>query len=75
MSTPPNNNIVKEAIALAETWQKRADALMTQRERSRYNQLARLQSDPKNKILITKLIELWNGIKMAAGFWQLASGF
>ena len=57
MSTPPNNNIVKEAIALAETWQNRANALMTQRERSRYNQLARLQSDPKNKILITKLID------------------
>jgi hypothetical protein len=43
---------------------------MTQRERNRYRQLARLQSDPKNKILITKLIELWNEIKKATGFWQ-----
>jgi RHH-type proline utilization regulon transcriptional repressor/proline dehydrogenase/delta 1-pyrroline-5-carboxylate dehydrogenase len=51
------STIVKEAIAIAETWQKRADALMTQRERRRYNQLARLQSDPWNKILVTKLID------------------
>jgi RHH-type proline utilization regulon transcriptional repressor/proline dehydrogenase/delta 1-pyrroline-5-carboxylate dehydrogenase len=57
MRTPPNKNIVKDAIALAETWQNRANALMTQRERSRYKQLARLQSDPKNKILLTKLID------------------
>jgi hypothetical protein len=63
--------IVKEAIAPAETSQKRADALKTQRERSRYRQLVRLQSDPKNKMLITKLIELWNGIKKAAGLWLL----
>jgi hypothetical protein len=64
------NSRVKEAIAPAETRQNRAKALMTQREHSRYRQLARLQFDPKNKILITKLIELWNGIKKAAGFWQ-----
>jgi hypothetical protein len=64
------NSRVKETIALAETWQKQANALMTQWQRSRYLQLALLQPDPKNKILITKLIELWNGIKKAAGFWQ-----
>jgi hypothetical protein len=56
MSTPPNNNIVKDAIDLAGIWQNRANALMTRRERSRYNQMARLQSDPKNKILLTQLI-------------------
>ena len=57
MSTPPNNNIVKDAIDLAGIWQNRANALMTWRERSRYNQMARLQSDPKNKILLTQMID------------------
>ena len=51
------DTIVKDAIELAQSWQNRANALMTQRERSRYNQLARLQSDPRNKILLTQLID------------------
>jgi RHH-type proline utilization regulon transcriptional repressor/proline dehydrogenase/delta 1-pyrroline-5-carboxylate dehydrogenase len=48
---------VKEAIALAEIWQDRANALLNLREKSRYKQLARLLSNPKDKILLTKLID------------------
>jgi RHH-type proline utilization regulon transcriptional repressor/proline dehydrogenase/delta 1-pyrroline-5-carboxylate dehydrogenase len=49
--------IVKDAVALAETWQNRANELMTHRERGRYNQLARLLANPKDKIRLAKLID------------------
>ena len=50
-------DIVKAAIALAETWQNRANALMVPQEKKRYKQLARLLANPKDKILLTKLID------------------
>jgi RHH-type proline utilization regulon transcriptional repressor/proline dehydrogenase/delta 1-pyrroline-5-carboxylate dehydrogenase len=49
--------IVKDAVALAETWQNRANELMTHRERGRYDQLARLLANPKDKIRLAKLID------------------
>ena len=50
-------SIVKEAIALAETWQIRANDLMYPQEKKRYQQLARLLVNSKDKILLTKLID------------------
>ena len=50
-------SIVKEAIALAETWQNRANELIHPQEKKRYKQVARLLANPKDKILITKLID------------------
>lgn len=49
--------IVKEAVALAEAWQNRADELLSRREKNRYKKLARLLSNPADKILMTKLID------------------
>jgi len=49
--------IVKEAVSLAERWQNRANALLSRREKSRYKRLARLLSNPNDKILLTKLID------------------
>ncbi|MCK5484787.1 MAG: hypothetical protein KAI86_01155, partial [Desulfobacterales bacterium] len=57
MSTPPIDIMVKEAIALAETWQNRANELMNHRERSRYTRFARLLANPRDKIFLTKLID------------------
>jgi RHH-type proline utilization regulon transcriptional repressor/proline dehydrogenase/delta 1-pyrroline-5-carboxylate dehydrogenase len=57
MSTPPIDIMVKEAIALAETWQNRANELMNHRERSRYTRFARLLANPGDKIFLTKLID------------------
>ena len=51
------DHLVKEAIALAEVWQNRANALLSPREKKRYQKLARLLSNPKDKILLTKLID------------------
>jgi RHH-type proline utilization regulon transcriptional repressor/proline dehydrogenase/delta 1-pyrroline-5-carboxylate dehydrogenase len=51
------NNIITAAIALAETWQKRANALLVPQEIKRYKQLARLLVNPNDKILLTKLID------------------
>ena len=52
-----SNDIISEAIALAKTWQDRANALMAPREKKRYKQLARLLANPNDKILLTKLID------------------
>jgi RHH-type transcriptional regulator, proline utilization regulon repressor / proline dehydrogenase / delta 1-pyrroline-5-carboxylate dehydrogenase len=52
-----SDHLVKEAIALAEIWQNRAAALLEHREKSRSKKLARLLSNPKDKILVTKLID------------------
>ena len=54
---PENDDIAKAAITLAETWQKRANALLQPQERKRYNKLARLLASPADKILLTKLID------------------
>jgi RHH-type proline utilization regulon transcriptional repressor/proline dehydrogenase/delta 1-pyrroline-5-carboxylate dehydrogenase len=54
---PDNENIIEAAIALAETWQKRANALMLPLEKKRYNQLTRLLTNPKDKILLTQLFD------------------
>jgi RHH-type proline utilization regulon transcriptional repressor/proline dehydrogenase/delta 1-pyrroline-5-carboxylate dehydrogenase len=57
MSTPPIDIMVKEAIALAETWQNRANELMNHRERNRHTRFARLLANPRDKIFLTKLID------------------
>ncbi len=51
------DTIIKEAIDLAEAWQNRANDLMHPQEKKRYKQLARLLANPKDKILLTKLID------------------
>ncbi len=51
------DDITTEAIAIAETWQKRANDLMVPQEKKRYKKLARLLANPKDKILLTKLID------------------
>ena len=54
---PDNEDIIKTAIALAETWQKRANALLQPQEKKRYKKLARLLANPKDKIRLTQLID------------------
>ena len=51
------DTIIKEAIDLAEAWQNRANDLIHPQEKKRYKQLARLLANPKDKILLTKLID------------------
>jgi RHH-type proline utilization regulon transcriptional repressor/proline dehydrogenase/delta 1-pyrroline-5-carboxylate dehydrogenase len=54
---PDNEDIVEAAVALAETWQKRANKLLQPREKRRFKQLARLLASPTDKILLTQLID------------------
>jgi RHH-type proline utilization regulon transcriptional repressor/proline dehydrogenase/delta 1-pyrroline-5-carboxylate dehydrogenase len=49
--------IVEEAIALAKNWQDRANALLTPPEKKRYRQLARLVAGPRDKAILTALID------------------
>ena len=52
-----SSDIVKEAIALATEWQKRANALQNSTEKARHQKLARLFANPADKIILTKLID------------------
>ena len=52
-----SDDIITEAIALAEIWQNRANALMAPQEKRRYKKLTRLLAHPKDKIVLSKLID------------------
>jgi len=54
-----NNNveIAQEAVKLATQWQNRANALQTPQEKSRHAKLARLFTTPRDKVILTQLID------------------
>ncbi|MFP5212028.1 MAG: proline dehydrogenase family protein, partial [Acidobacteriota bacterium] len=49
--------ILQEAIALAEKWQNRANKLLTCEEKGLQKKLARLLTHPKDKAVLTKMID------------------
>jgi hypothetical protein len=51
------NDIAQEAIALAETWQDRANALMNSREKARHRRMAGLLANPLDKAFLVSLID------------------
>lgn len=51
------DKITKEAIKLATKWQNRANQLQHPHERARHKKLARLLAKPKDKVILTKLID------------------
>jgi RHH-type transcriptional regulator, proline utilization regulon repressor / proline dehydrogenase / delta 1-pyrroline-5-carboxylate dehydrogenase len=52
-----SNHITEEAIDLAQKWRDRANELRTHRETARQRKLARLFESPRDKIILTKLID------------------
>jgi RHH-type proline utilization regulon transcriptional repressor/proline dehydrogenase/delta 1-pyrroline-5-carboxylate dehydrogenase len=50
-------SIVEDAVRLATKWQNRANELQTPREKARHNKLARLFTNPKDKVILTALID------------------
>jgi RHH-type proline utilization regulon transcriptional repressor/proline dehydrogenase/delta 1-pyrroline-5-carboxylate dehydrogenase len=52
-----NDVIVEEAVRLATQWQNRANELQTPRERARHNKLAGLFTNPRDKVILTALID------------------
>jgi RHH-type proline utilization regulon transcriptional repressor/proline dehydrogenase/delta 1-pyrroline-5-carboxylate dehydrogenase len=57
MSKQNLDEIVKEAVSLAEVWQKRANELSTSEEKDIAEQMARLLTRPTDKIILTKMID------------------
>ena len=51
------DNLVAEAIRLATKWQNRANELQTPQEKARHNKLARLFTNPRDKVILTALID------------------
>ena len=54
---PNTDEIAKEAVLLATKWQNRANTLQTAREKTRHVKLARLFTNPKDKVILTQLID------------------
>lgn len=57
MRTSDIDRIVDEAVALAETWQNRANELLTAEEKGIAQQMKRLATHPMDKVVLTKLID------------------
>jgi RHH-type proline utilization regulon transcriptional repressor/proline dehydrogenase/delta 1-pyrroline-5-carboxylate dehydrogenase len=51
------DEITQKAIKLATDWQNRANALQTPREKARHTKLARLYTNPSDKVILTQLID------------------
>ncbi|MBW1819500.1 MAG: bifunctional proline dehydrogenase/L-glutamate gamma-semialdehyde dehydrogenase, partial [Deltaproteobacteria bacterium] len=57
MTTQPDEGLLREAIALAESWQNRANALLTSEEKGIQEQMSRLLAHPTDKVIMTKLLD------------------
>lgn len=57
MDTKQEKAIVQEAIALAESWQNRANALLTNEEKGIQEQMQRLLTHPLDKVALTRMID------------------
>jgi len=51
------DNLVAESIRLATKWQNRANELQTPQEKARHNKLAGLFTNPRDKVILTALID------------------
>ncbi len=57
MNTQPHDTIAEEAVALAETWQNRANELLTSEEKVIHAQMRRLLANPADKLVMAKMID------------------
>jgi RHH-type proline utilization regulon transcriptional repressor/proline dehydrogenase/delta 1-pyrroline-5-carboxylate dehydrogenase len=57
MPQQPDEALVANAVATAERWQHRANALLTDQERAVQEQLRRLLTHPRDKLVLTRLID------------------
>ena len=57
MDSNHGNKIVEDTIFLAEFWQKKANELRTSGDIAVLNQMARLLSNPLDKIILSKMID------------------
>lgn len=52
-----NEEMYDEAVALAESWQNRANELLTKEEKHIQDQMKRLLTNPHDKVLLTRMID------------------
>ncbi|WP_319548722.1 bifunctional proline dehydrogenase/L-glutamate gamma-semialdehyde dehydrogenase [Desulfogranum marinum] len=52
-----NEEIYAQAVALAESWQNRANELLTKEEKHIQDQMKRLLTNPNDKVLLSKMID------------------
>jgi len=52
-----SEGILEESVSLAELWQTRAEELLTSEERTIQDQMKRLLNHPKDKVILTRLID------------------
>jgi len=57
MNQPTRDAVLEEAVSLAETWQKRANELLTSEEQKIQDQMKRLLDHPRDKVILTRLID------------------
>jgi RHH-type proline utilization regulon transcriptional repressor/proline dehydrogenase/delta 1-pyrroline-5-carboxylate dehydrogenase len=57
MKASATDRIIEEAVLLAETWQRRANELLTPEEKGIAQQMRRLVTHPMDKVVLTKLID------------------
>ncbi len=55
--TTQNADIVRDAVALAESWQRKANEIITKEETAIQKQMKRLVTTPKDKVILTKLMD------------------
>ena len=57
VNTQHADMIIQEAISLAETWQNRANRLLTSEEKDIQDQMLRLLTNPIDKVIMAKMID------------------
>lgn len=57
MNTPTAETIMREAVALAEAWQNRANELLTGEEKEIQDQMLRLLTNPIDKVIMVRMID------------------
>ena len=57
MTFKDDQTIIEEAVHLAESWQKRANALSTEQEKALQHRMAKLLAHPMDKVLLTRMMD------------------
>lgn len=57
MTQPPEETLIGQAVATAASWQTRANALLTDEERAIQEQMRRLLTHPRDKVVLTQLLD------------------
>ncbi len=52
-----DERLIQDAVSLAETWQKRANALLTREEKRKQGQMKQLLTHPLDKVILTKMMD------------------